>query len=103
MIAEGEIQAVGHLQAVQLPLVYVGQPAPDERHLASQNPYRVQGNEGAIPAHTRTRDISPGRIERQTVLVQAIYVNTADNSVSQEILSHSCVQCGNTFGCPLGA
>ena len=50
VVAEGEVDAVGHLQTVQLALPDVGQAAPDQRHLPTQNAQRVQGNECAVSA-----------------------------------------------------
>ena len=50
VVAEGEVDAVGHLQTVQLALTDVGQAAPDQRHLPAQDAQRVQGNECTVPA-----------------------------------------------------
>ena len=50
VVAEGEVDAVGHLQTVQLALPDVGQAAPDQRHLPAQDAQRVQGNECTVPA-----------------------------------------------------
>ena len=50
VVAEGEVDAVGHFQTVQLALSDVGQAAPDQRHLPAQDAQRVQGYECTVSA-----------------------------------------------------